>query len=83
MFILFSVRFRMLIDTFWERAAHFVFFLFVILVIYHFGVEGLTWVLIASVPDHCFLVTFISFLLAQNYLYINILTISKVSEMTF
>ena len=46
--------------TFWERAAHSVnhmFFLyfdfFGILVISHFGFEGGTLVLIASVPGHC------------------------------
>ena len=50
----------------------------VILVICHFGFEGLSWVLIASVPGHCFLVTFISFLLARNILNINILTLKEI-----
>ena len=36
----------------------FVFCLFVILVISHFGFEGWIWVLIASVPDLCILLTF-------------------------
>ena len=31
---------------------------FVILVIFPFGFEGRIWVLIASVPGHCLLVTF-------------------------
>ena len=59
--------------TFWEIAAHlvdhmfsFVFRLFVILVISHFGFEGWVWVLIASVPDRCILFTFI--ILKQDYL---------------
>ena len=51
----------------WEIAAHsvdhmfsLVFCLFVILVIsrFGFGFEGLIWVLIASVPDLCILLTF-------------------------
>ena len=44
--------------TFWERAAHLVnrmfslLWLFVALVVSHFGFEGGTLVLIASVPGH-------------------------------
>ena len=44
--------------TFWERAANSVYrmfsrlCLFVALVVSHFGFEGRTWVLIASVPGH-------------------------------
>ena len=53
--------------TFWEIAAHsvnhmfsFVFCLFVILVVSHFGFGGWIWVLqIASVPGLCVLLTFI------------------------
>ena len=48
-------------DTFWERAAHSVnrmFSLdschFVTLVVSHFGSEGWTLVLFATVPGHCF-----------------------------
>ena len=50
--------------TFWERAAHPVYHMFslyidiVILVISHFGFEGGTLVLIASVPGHCSTFTF-------------------------
>ena len=50
--------------TFWERAARSVYGMFslcfdiVILVIFHFGFEGGTSVLIASVPDHCLAFTF-------------------------
>ena len=45
--------------TFWERATHSVYCMFsvfeliVILVISHFGFEGRTLGLIASVPGHC------------------------------
>ena len=45
--------------TFWERAAHSVYrmlsllCLFVALGVSHFGFEGGTLVLIASVPGHC------------------------------
>ena len=45
--------------TVWERVAHSVnsmfssLYLFVALVVSHFGLEGWTLVLIASVPDHC------------------------------
>ena len=48
-----------LVATFWERAAHSVnrmftlLCLFVALIVSHFGFEGGTLVLIASVPDHC------------------------------
>ena len=38
----------------------FVFCLFVILVISHLGFEGWIWVLFASVPDLCILLTFIN-----------------------
>ena len=52
--------------TFWERAAHSVDHMFslysswliVMLVICHFGFEGGTLVLIASVPGHCLSFTF-------------------------
>ena len=50
--------------TFWERAAHSLYCMFslyfeiVILVISHFGFEGGTLVLIASVPGHYLLFTF-------------------------
>ena len=50
--------------TFWERAAHSVYrmlslyFDIVILVIFHFGFEGGTLVLIALVPGHCLYFTF-------------------------
>ena len=50
--------------TFWERAAHSVFCmfsflsLFVALVVLHFGFEGRTLVLIASVPGHYLRFTF-------------------------
>ena len=47
-------------STFWERAAHSVYRMFslfllliVSLVISHFGFEGGTFVLIASLPGHC------------------------------
>ena len=50
--------------TFWEIAPNsvnhmfsFVFWLFVILVISRFGFKGWIWVLIASVPDRCILLT--------------------------
>ena len=54
------------VATFWEIVAHsvdnnyvlFVLWLFVILVISCFGLEGWIWVLIASVPDLCILFTF-------------------------
>ena len=45
--------------TFWERATHsvhrmfFLLFLFVALVVSHYGFEDMTLVLIASVPGHC------------------------------
>ena len=41
--------------TFWERAAHLVYRLLfiVILVIFHFGFEGGTLVLNASIPGQC------------------------------
>ena len=45
--------------TFWERAAHSVYFIFslyfdlLLLVISHFDFEGRTLVPIASVPGHC------------------------------
>ena len=50
--------------TFWERAAYSVYRMFslyfdiVILVISHFGFEGGTLVLIASVPGYCVSFTF-------------------------
>ena len=52
--------------TFWERAAHSLnrafsslrVCLFVDLVVFHFGFEGRTLVLIASVPGHCLPFTF-------------------------
>ena len=50
--------------TLWERAAHSVnrvfslLCLFVALVVSHFGFEGSTLVLIASVPGHCLPFTF-------------------------
>ena len=53
--------------TFWEIAAHsvdnmfsYVFLLFVILVISHFGYEDWIWVLIATVPDLGTLLSFVS-----------------------
>ena len=52
--------------TFWERAAHSVYRMFslyfdiVIVVISHFGFEGGTLVLIASVPGHCLSINTIS-----------------------
>ena len=45
--------------SYWERAAHSVnrmfslFCVFVALVVSHFGFDGWTLVLIASVPGHC------------------------------
>ena len=39
--------------TFWEGAAHSVYHMFSFFLISHFGFEGGTFVLIASVPDHC------------------------------
>ena len=36
----------------------FVFRLFVIIVVSHFGLEGWNWVLIASVPDLCIFLTY-------------------------
>ena len=52
--------------TFWEIAAHvgwpfalIVFCLFVIVVISHFGFESRICLLIAPVPVHCFLITFV------------------------
>ena len=50
--------------TFWESCSFglpyvlFVFWLIIILVISHFGFEGGTLVLIASVPDNCLSFTF-------------------------
>ena len=46
--------------TFWERAAHSVYHLFSLyfIVISHFGFEGRTLVLIASVPGLCLSFTF-------------------------
>ena len=41
--------------------------IFVILVISHFGFEGGIWVLIAPVPGHCILVTFILFSLFETH----------------
>ena len=65
MFILFLVRFRLLSGNPLGNSCSigcpyvlFVFLLFVILVISRFGVEGLFWVLIASVPDPCTLFTY-------------------------
>ena len=52
--------------TFWERAAHSVnrvsslFCLFVAFVVSHFVFEGRSLVLIASVPCHCLLFTFLN-----------------------
>ena len=49
--------------TLWERAAHsvnrmlYLLCLFLAFVVSHFGFEGLTLVLIASVPGHCLLFT--------------------------
>ena len=54
--------------TFWEIAAHSMticslcILTFVILVISRFGIEGWISVLIASVPDLCILLTFMSLL---------------------
>ena len=56
--IWYLVRFRRLRAIFWERAAHsvycmmFLYFDIVILVISHFGFEGGTLVLIASISGH-------------------------------
>ena len=53
-------------DTFWERAAHMVdrvfslIYLVVALIVSHVRFEGRTLVLMASVPDQCLLLIFVS-----------------------
>ena len=50
------VRFSSRVATFWEKAAQmvlFVFCVFVILVVYHFGFESGTVFLTAPVPGYC------------------------------
>ena len=58
--------------TCWDRAAHSVnrifslLCIFVALVVSHFGFEGRTLVLIASVPGHCLPFTFSEYSLATD-----------------
>ena len=58
--------------TFWKRAVHSVNHVFsllclcVALIVSHFGFEGKTLVLIASVPGHCYFLLFVIYE-AQNF----------------